>query len=331
MKILKRSTAVLLCSVSSGIGLSAFGWDNPGHMAVAGLAYDELSSAQQSRLAALLRQHPGLPLISEGFPSGNPPDRDLVMAAATWPDLAKRSSQYQDNGYEAQAPAVTSVKFDHLMHKGYHFIDTPLWVGNGTAPTLPPVPKVNAVGVVKVLRTQLQSSEDDAAKAYDVAWLLHLVGDLHQPLHAVTGVSEACPKGDTGGNDVLIHGATQGETELHAFWDDILGKTAAADKRTHLPRLDKDVATANDIITGVQNVPLIADAANLDPEAWASESFKMAEQDAYSIELQPVAGDRANKVQATLDVGYDQTATRDARQRIRVAGHRLCLVLKEIL
>ena len=332
MKSEKRVTMILLCSLVFSPRFLAMGWDNPGHMAVAGLAYDELSTAQQAQLVALLRQHPGLVLITEGFPNGSPSDRELVMAAATWPDLAKRSQDYQDNGYEADKPAVTKVTSDHLMHKGFHFIDTPLWVGNGAAPDpLPATPKVNAVGVVKVLQSQLATHEADDAKAYDIGWLLHLVGDLHQPLHAVTGVSEACPKGDEGGNFVIVHGQTRGEPELHAFWDDILGKTAPSDKQTHKPRLDKDVATANEIIASTRSAAPCANADSVEPADWAAESFKMAQQDAYAIDLQPVPGDRAGKETTILDATYGQTAARDAKERIRAAGHRLALVLKPVL
>src|ERR1051326_4796576 len=97
----------------------------------------------------------------------------------------------------------------------------------------------NAVGVVKVLITQLKSNEADKEKAYDLGWLLHLVGDLHQPMHAVNGISETLPEGDRGGNLVEIKGATDGASELHAFWDEVLGKTAPAEKTPpHHPHLE---------------------------------------------------------------------------------------------
>lgn len=332
MKSVKQIAFFLTFTLCSILNFSVMGWDNPGHMAVAGLAYDELSAVEQGKLVALLKEHPGISLVTEGFPSGSPADRDFVMAFATWPDLAKRSPDYKENGYEANDPAITKVAFDHLMHKGWHFIDTPLWVGTGQASaTLPTTPRVNAVAVVNILKTQLTSGETEAVKAYDIGWLLHLVGDLHQPLHAVTGVSEAFPKGDVGGNDILLQGVTRGESELHAYWDDILGKTAPSDKQTHLPRLDKDVATADEIITQIQGMPLGADADNVDPAAWAAESFKVAKQDAYAIDLKVTPGDRGSKVFATLDMSYGQTAARDAKQQIRLAGHRLALLLKPVL
>ena len=210
-------------------------------------------------------------------------------------------------------------------------IDTPLWLGDGPPPDVP-VPAVNAVGVIKVLVVQLGSGESDETKAYDLGWLLHLVGDLHQPLHAVTGVTPTLPKGDTGGNDVVLEGVKRGESELHGYWDDILGKTAKADKQTKRPRLDKDVATANEIIGAVQMVALSTDADNCNPESWASESFAMAKDDVYGpLDLQPFLTDRGDKLKATLDDNYLQTATSDAKIRIKAAGHRLSMMLKQAL
>ena len=77
--------AVISCITSIILGPFAFAWDAVGHMAVAGLAYDELSQDQQSRLVAILKKHPMLNFITEGFSTEEIDDRDLVMAAATWP------------------------------------------------------------------------------------------------------------------------------------------------------------------------------------------------------------------------------------------------------
>lgn len=189
VKPLQSTTSVFLCIFY--FSSIAYAWDNVGHMAVAGLAYDELTPEQQNRLVAILKNHPKLNFITEGFPDPNIDDRDLVMAAATWPDLARghvskpgTRDGITDNGYEEKDPAIKQVKFnDGLLHRGWHFIDNPLWVGQATPPPqLPKAPTVNAVEVVTVLITQLKSNEADKEKAYDLGWLLHLVGDLHQPM-----------------------------------------------------------------------------------------------------------------------------------------------------
>jgi hypothetical protein len=330
---MKSFISILLLSLPAFSTLPSFAWDNPGHMAVAGLAYDELSAPQRQRLVTWLRAHPDLSVIKEGFPDGNlPNDREFVMAAATWPDLIKSKTKvYHDNGYEADDPAITVVTYSTNMHKGWHFIDTPLWVDAGPARRLPDAPQVNAVGLINVLVSQLQTGEAHGAKAYDLGWLLHLVGDLHQPLHAVTGVSVIYPHGDTGGNDITLSGETHGEHELHAFWDDILGKTAHLDRTTHHPRLDKDIITANQIVASVQGVSLTADPDSVDPTVWASESYQVAQQDVYDFESQAMHGDRKDTLVAKLDSTYGDTATRDAQMRIRVAGHRLAVVLKSLL
>jgi len=59
----------------------------------------------------------------------------------------------------------------------------------------------------------------DKLKSYDLSWLLHLVGDVHQPLHSTTRVSTTKPDGDDGGNGVKL----TSPANLHTFWDDVLG------------------------------------------------------------------------------------------------------------
>jgi hypothetical protein len=90
---------------------------------------------------------------------------------------------------------------------------------------------------VKVLITQLKSNEAYKEKAYDLGWLLHLVGDLHQPMHAVNGISVTLPEGDRGGNLVEIKGVTDGASELHAFWDEVLGNSSGGKDTAASPAL----------------------------------------------------------------------------------------------
>lgn len=335
-------TISLLC-LSWPVAARAF--DSVGHMAVAGLAFDELSEAQQTKLVAILKKHPKVNFITDGFPDGNPEDRDFVMAAATWPDLARaktskktpESDRIKDVGYEEDKPAVEKVDHtDRILHRGWHFIDTPLWVGNGAAPPLPATPAVNAVGVVNVLMKQLKSDEGDEERAYDLAWLMHLVGDLHQPLHAVNGITDTLPDGDKGGNRVLVTGVNQGASELHAFWDNLLGKPAGADRTTHRPRLDKDAAAADEVIDSVQKLRLRKTAENLDPAVWARESFDIAKRDAYDLQLEPITIERPGKdpveeLTTELADKYGATAKRDAQKQVRLAGHRLALLLQQVL
>jgi hypothetical protein len=110
-----------------------------------------------------------------------------------------------------------------------------------------------------------------------------------------------------------------------------MGESAGTDRRTHLPRLDKDHATADEIVDLVKKLKLGAGKDNLDPAVWASESFKMAKNDVYDLELTTVPSHDGQTLEAHLDAAYAKTAVRDAKQRIRLAGHRLALILKELL
>jgi hypothetical protein len=50
----------------------------------------------------------------------------------------------------------------------------------------------------------LRSAASDDVKSYDLAWLEHLVGDVHQPPHAVSRFTHEAPAGDRGGNSVHL-------------------------------------------------------------------------------------------------------------------------------
>ncbi len=107
-------------------------------------------------------------------------------------------------------------------------------------------------------------------RSYDLVWLLHLVGDVHQPLHATSRFLNDKP--DNGGNEVTINcdagGSCEGANELHAFWDDLLGPNKA-----HLGLVE---AAADELPA--------ADAtlASIDNEnKWIDESFEEAKSAVY--------------------------------------------------
>ena len=60
------------------------------------------------------------------------------------------------------------------------------------------------------------------AQAYDLSWLEHLVGDIHQPLHAVSRYSVLHPGGDHGGNEFHLDDPADPKLSLHWFWDSAL-------------------------------------------------------------------------------------------------------------
>ena len=65
-------------------------------------------------------------------------------------------------------------------------------------------------------------------KAMALAWVFHLVGDVHQPLHTSALFTTQFPNGDQGGNLIFIRTrANANTTRLHSFWDGLVITTRA--------------------------------------------------------------------------------------------------------
>lgn len=147
MKICLRS--LILLAVSASIAMPpARAWNSIGHMAVAYVAYQQMSPALRARALTLLEMNPDYNRWLSYIPAGtSDDDRNLYifMMAATWPDEIKASG----SGYESDpdvpphTPEATNNTgyTDKYMHKYWHFVNTPL-SADGTP--LPANPTPNA-------------------------------------------------------------------------------------------------------------------------------------------------------------------------------------------
>ncbi len=183
----------------------------------------------------------------------------------------------------------------------------------------------NAATEIPLLRAALSAARtSDDVKSYDLVWLLHLVGDVHQPLHCVSRFDAQDPDGDRGGNKVKIAGNSQPPVcddprycpfgppnELHAFFDDIIGSgyaTEPAQKAAAaLPKPDPTLAAIRD------------------EKVWIQEGFDLAQRAIY---VSPIGiGDGP----FTITAAYQAAALRLGEQRIALAGHRLANLLNDAL
>jgi len=156
----------------------------------------------------------------------------------------------------------------------------------------------------------LSSNDPDEKKSYDLVWLEHLVGDIHQPLHAATRVSSSNTDGDHGGNLVKLCSAPC-KTELHGFWDDLLGTSS---------RANSAVVAGRSLPSPDATLTVKKDAAD-----WSSESFAAAKQTVYTAPIGMGGGP------FTLTPAYKTKAKALARKRIALAGVRLANLLNEEL
>jgi hypothetical protein len=287
-------------------------------MTVAYTAYKQLTPTTRDRVDALLKLNPKYgdwsATIDTQVPGASSADKNLMifMIAATWADQIKRDSTYTKDGSQggnrpdgSPDPGKNTGYDDLLMHKYWHFIDTPFST-DGSA--LPAIPTPNAQDRIALFRSVLASTSADELKSYDLAWLLHLVGDVHQPLHASTRVSSTDTAGDSGGNLVLLDCS---KCELHAFWDDLLGTQSklksVMNAAKKLPKADATLA------------------AKSDEKFWIAESFAESKSKVYAAPIS--AGDGPY----TLTSAYKKAAGKLAKQRVALAGARLANLLNSEL
>jgi hypothetical protein len=306
------SAAMTIALVSN---TTSFAWNGRGHMMVAAVAYQKLKPEIKDRVDVLLKLNLDRCCWHREIPeetSAAKRKQMIFMIAATWADRIKSIPDYHTDGTDGgntppnDLSANQNIGYeDFARHKYWHFIDLPFST-DGT--TLPAIPTPNARTQLKTFRAVLASpTSSDSLKSYDLSWFLHLIGDVHQPLHCTARVSAVHPKGDGGGNDVKI-GAS---SNLHSFWDGVIGTSEAISTVLNaisaLPTPDEDLV--NDLAV----------------ENWINESFEIAKQDVYKAPVGPGAGP------FTLTQAYKTNARKLAEERIALAGARLAKILNEEL
>ena len=162
-------------------------WSGPGHLAIAAEAYRELSPELKAEAFEVLKAHPDFAKWEKAYHPN--PNLDLpmyvFMRSSTWPDEIRRSGS----------------KYDH---PNWHFIDYPL---RPPAFPLEPGPKPTddvLFGVAQCEKTLSDTNANPELRAVSLSYLIHLVGDMHQPLHCVSLFTAAYPNGDRGGNDFYV-------------------------------------------------------------------------------------------------------------------------------
>ena len=294
----------------------SYAWNSRGHMMVAAVAYQKLTPQMKDRVEALLLLNPDRDHWIDLIPAGTSAARQkmmIFMLAATWADRIKSNPDYHTDGTHngnrppPDATAGQNIGFDDLArHKYWHFIDTPFTLDGTTLPSLPTPNAQTQLGLFREVLGSATSSEQ--LKSYDLSWFLHLLGDVHQPLHCSARVSATQLEGDDGGNGVKL----TSPANLHSFWDGVLGSGDAP-------------ATALAAIASLPPAP--ASAVNdLDIAHWIEESFQAAQVMVYK---QPPIGAGAGPF--TLTPTYKTAAQKLAAKRIALAGARLAKLLNEEL
>jgi hypothetical protein len=259
-----RFCCLIACGALAALPATAFAWGALGHRTVGALAATELTPAARAEVARLL-QGEADPTLA-GVASWADELRDHPPADD--PDIGKRTSRW-------------------------HYVN----LDDADCGYVPPKHCPDGDCVIEAIRRQRDVLADrgqpDAARAQALKFLVHFVGDVHQPLHTFGR--------DKGGNTFQLQVDGKG-TNLHSLWD-----------RGLFADLDDGA-----LLQTVQQLPLPKDRI-ADPQAWATASCRIALRDGFYPKG------------AKLPAGYVPQWRPVAEQQLRLAGHHLAVLLNDAL
>ena len=279
--------------------LSLLGWSSEAHRAIAMIAAKRMEGSRTiASITAIL---------------GN-----LTLAdISTCPDEVR---DLEEHGTKLSTTCAVIFPEPPKGTAPWHFVNTPI-----KALTFTPTPAdvsaacMNSCAIVEVenyfrVLSQWDPSDTGAKKLADeqaLAYVVHFIGDIHQPLHA------AERDGDRGGNAVKVDFFNSKNLTLHEIWDNQI-----------VARIDK---TPQELVIDLR--PEIQ-TATAEPSVrvtdWAIQSYTLARDVAYKGI--PDASS-SNKAAAPVSLGqaYQDMAAPVVRLQIARAGVRLASHLQSVL
>lgn len=271
-----------------------FSWWDTGHIAVAEVAYKELTPEAKGSVDQIVKVFSQLHPEYKSF-------GDL----ANWPDRIEKEEGaflYRDLHYVILPYDPEEILTEEKKRELDAFAQN-----QGVFLSID-----QAKAVLKSKKSSVLS------KCWALAYIAHIVGDLHQPLHCCTRYSSELPEGDMGGNLHCIK-ATEGiyVSNLHQLWDSGVGffSVYSDDK-------EKDAENQSAFIRQfLRELPKEkpSTSAILDPERWCKESFEIAKEQAHSLAMGTSPDDK-----------YVRDSQKIVKERLVLAGYRLSLVLNGI-
>lgn len=314
MKNLCGKFLFLIIVILTGV-FTAAAWDDTGHKLTAYIAWEQMSPTARERAIKILMSAPEDSDLSvfyvQDSRSAAAKQRELFMIAATWADIVR------DKNFK--------VRNSKYHHGNWHYQDTFWRDDNGKVELVSELKsdEQNAVERLFAFDKMLRdAAAADADKAIALAWILHLGGDIHQPLHDSGRVTKYDPKGDQGGNLFIVSPkGTTGEdrVSLHWFWDSIIGR--------NVPRVN-DACDSDYLPPIAQEIMKKYPAAKMQSklelgkfDAWQKEGFEIASTKLYPASL---------KFNQTPPNDYKKMAFDISEEQIALAGYRLGAMLNQI-
>lgn len=281
MSIYLRSAACLFISCLF-FPITLMAWNATGHMVIADIGYQNLKPEVREKIDAIIHG------LTEEYPMIR-----SFQQAAFWPD------------------AIREQHIETFTH--WHYVDNAISTDGSALKNL--IDTDNALWAypnVAVVVKNIKANKYERARF--LSFLIHLTGDLHQPLHTVSNITSRNPDGDKGGNLYTIH-YRNSRSNLHKLWDGGVGEfdTTTASV-SHVDDLSaKIMAKYPAAYFGNR-------ASDLNPENWIKESMENAKNYVYTTPQDK-----------TPSEAYISAGRQVAEQQAALAGYRLANMLNHLL
>jgi hypothetical protein len=310
---------VLTVALAMFASPAAHAWGCQGHETVALIAEMHMTPQTLAKVNQILKDSPIDPALSRYCKeTGLPPMAD----AASWADDLR-----------SLRPEASP----------WHYIDIPR--GGTRAEIAASCPEKEGC-ITKALRTQVEilraAASTPQQRADALRFIIHFVGDIHQPLHDTTN-------NDRGGNCIPVEFfgtepvARNPQSEsfspnLHSVWDSSIVGRMARDKTVQQFAKEVEAAQASRMDGWMSGA--------LDFDAWAWEGHEIAESVTYgklphlipvekSVEINSCADDnhiaaRMLALHEDLEQPYQDASAPVVQQQLAKAGARLAALLNDI-
>lgn len=309
-----KKVLFLILLLAAG-NLGSYGWDDVGHKITGYIAWQRMSPKTRENVIRILRSAPEdshLAAFYQLYGARKEEDKqlDYFMLVPTWADIVRD-------------PAFPN------RHKNYHrgewHYTSIFWRQVNGKPELIADKKPDGLAIEKLAefeRVLRDSAVPNSEKAIAMAWFLHIGGDIHQPLHTSSRVTDREPNGDQGGNTFLVSPEnSRGDARLniHWFWDSIVPRNVPFDFGLCEGEYVRHVANA--MIARYPFDSMKADLALSDYVRWKDESLALAQTEVFRPDLV--------RFQAPSDE-YRRNAMRVSERRLVQAGYRMGETLEAI-
>ncbi len=211
---MRTSSAVLVTVLSFSIVIpptSVQAWDHPGHMTAALIAFTEIDKQRPElieKLGLLLLKHPDPASfwVAAEDARGEERVRRMFVQGSRWPDDVRFTAADRPAWHSARWAIVT----DDAPPEARKLAE-----GRGGRPA---GQAIEALTLNAAVLSDPESKPHERALA--LTWVLHIAGDIHQPLHTADLFSKDFPKGNlAGGMGYVADPLTDGSSPLHILWD----------------------------------------------------------------------------------------------------------------